>query len=191
MKKLIFACLFGIISAAQAAAPTVTLSITPLSGRRSVTPTITWSSSGAVSCSASSPDSLWNGAVALSGTKKLSTISTTKNTKTVTYNLTCVSGSDLTATLNWNAPIQNTDGSTLTDLTSYKIYEVTTSPVLLNTVPSIVTSAYISGLSVGTHTYYVTAINSAGVESAPSNYGSKYTYGASSTTKSVTVTVTR
>lgn len=66
--------------------------------------------------------------------------------------------------LTCSPPTQNTDGSALTNLAGFNLYEP---PLLVQNSPrcdfvQTVTTA-------GTHQYYVTAVNSASVESAPSN----------------------
>lgn len=79
------------------------------------------------------------------------------------------------ATLSWNAPTTNTNGSSLTNLSGYKVYYGTTSKTYTNTLDvGKVTSYTISSLPDG-YTYYfaVTAYNSSGTESAYSNEASK------------------
>jgi hypothetical protein len=72
----------------------------------------------------------------------------------------------------WTAPTQNTDGSALTDLTSYRVYygRGTANPcrmTTLITVPAPTTSVPLTGLANGVqYTATITAINSAGQESA-------------------------
>jgi len=80
------------------------------------------------------------------------------------------------ATLSWTAPTQNTDGSSLTDLSGYKIRygrsagDLTQSVSITN--PSISTYV-IENLSTGGWFFAVTAVNGAGMESAFSNVASK------------------
>lgn len=153
-----------------------------------VTPTLTWSSSGASACSASSTpsDPLWTGTVALSGSKTVTAITT----QTV-YNITCSTASDTTATLSWTPPTTNTDGTALTNLAGFKAYEVVNGSNVLKTdlpLPSY-TQVAISSLAIGTHTFVVTAYNALGTESGPSNQASKTIVAAASTTQSVTVPV--
>lgn len=72
------------------------------------------------------------------------------------------------ATLSWTAPTQNTDGSALTDLASYKIYHGTASGVYPNEVvvsnPAL-TTFIVTNLPEGLNYFVATAINDAGVES--------------------------
>lgn len=81
------------------------------------------------------------------------------------------------ATINWLPPTQNTDGSTITNLSGYTIHYGTTASSLTSSVqvanPGL-TSYQIDGLSSG-QTYYfaVSAYNSAGQASALSNEASK------------------
>ncbi len=86
--------------------------------------TLTWSSSGADTCTA---DGGWNGQQDLSGQFTSGPLSA--NT---TYELTCTQGSDSAVAmvsveianlrLAWQAPTENQDGSALTDLTSFNVY---------------------------------------------------------------------
>lgn len=80
------------------------------------------------------------------------------------------------ATLTWNPPTQNTDGSSLTDLAGYRVFWRCGSgagyPNSL-TIPSV-SSYVLSGLpDVGTCYFALAARNEAGVESALSNEASK------------------
>lgn len=81
-----------------------------------------------------------------------------------------------TATLSWVAPTQNTDGSPLTDLVGYRLYVGNSAtelvPLRLISDPTS-TRFVVDGLSRGTWYFAVSAVNSAGVESAFSSTGSK------------------
>ena len=80
------------------------------------------------------------------------------------------------ATLTWQPPTQNTDGSALTNLAGYKVYWGTS----LGTYPNSVTlsnpglATYVLGnLVSGTYFFVVTSFTTAGTESARSNSASK------------------
>ena len=79
------------------------------------------------------------------------------------------------ATLSWSAPTQNVDGTALTDLAGYNIYygtsATTTQKININTVG--MQTYVISNLSSGTWYFSITAVNSAGIESSPSETVSK------------------
>jgi len=82
------------------------------------------------------------------------------------------------ATLNWTPPTENTDDTTLTNLTGYKIHYGLSPSSLTNTITinnAGISSYVIDNLS-SSRTYYfsVTAINSFNVESSYSNIASKY-----------------
>jgi len=85
------------------------------------------------------------------------------------------------ATLNWIPPTENSDGSTLVDLSGYKIYYGTTPNSLYNSIvidnPGL--TSYVIDNLVNNTTYYfsITAINSKNVESTYSNVVSKYASG--------------
>ncbi|HZT02728.1 MAG TPA: fibronectin type III domain-containing protein [Steroidobacteraceae bacterium] len=80
------------------------------------------------------------------------------------------------ATLTWNAPTANTNGSALNDLAGYHVHWGASASSLTQTVdvPSASTTTYVvSGLSAGTWYFGVTAYTNTGLESALSNVGSK------------------
>jgi len=80
------------------------------------------------------------------------------------------------ATLTWTPPTQNTDGSPLTNLAGYRVYWGTTQDSYPNSVainnPGL-TSYVVDQLTPATWYFALAAVNSAGVESAPSNAASK------------------
>lgn len=70
----------------------------------------------------------------------------------------------------WTAPTTNTDGTPLTNLAMYALYsqQGTQTPVQISTITAPLTTTTTQGAcTVGT--YWVTAINTFGVESDPSN----------------------
>lgn len=78
------------------------------------------------------------------------------------------------ATLSWNAPAVNTDGSALTNLSGYKVYYGTAPGNYSQTIDAgKVTTYKVPNLPNGTYYFAVTAYNSAGTESAYSNEGAK------------------
>ena len=185
--KAIILCML-LSSAAVAAPPVVSFSVTPASGPSPVTPKATWSSSGASTCNATaSPANLsWLGDVGLSGTKTLDAITVSE-----VFSITCSAASDNVANLGWIAPTTNTDGTLLTDLAGFRVYEVFASgPVLTSDLNSpLAVSLRVLPLSPGLHTFYVTAYKSGGAgESAPSNSGAKTIVVPETTVKTATVT---
>lgn len=140
-------------------APTATFTVTPVTGVSPVTPTATWSSVTATSCTASGG---WSGVKATSGTEVLPPI-----TAGATYTLVC-SGGTGQAILTWVAPTTRTDGTALTNLAAYNIYYGTTATALilkLNKLAPATTHTF-TGLAPGPHFYTLTAVDSAGRESA-------------------------
>jgi hypothetical protein len=87
-----------------------------------------------------------------------------------------VSGSPGSATLSWEAPSSNTNGSALTDLAGYRIYYGINATDLSHTVEitSIGMQTYvIDDLGAGTWYFAITAVTSSGAESTPSNIVTK------------------
>lgn len=81
------------------------------------------------------------------------------------------------ATLDWVAPTQNDNGTTLTDLAGFKVHYGTSPGTYTQTitVPNAAAVTYtVTALPAGaTYYFVVTAFNAAGVESNPSNEASK------------------
>ena len=80
------------------------------------------------------------------------------------------------ATLSWNPPTSNTDGSPLLNLAAYRVYWGTAAGSYPNTVtlnnPGLATYV-VEGLAPARWYFTVTAVNGAGVESSFSNVVSK------------------
>ena len=80
------------------------------------------------------------------------------------------------ATLSWNPPTQNDDGSSLTDLAAYRIYYGTSAGVYPNQIyidnPGI-TTYVVENLPPSTYYFVSTAINASGIESGFSNVATK------------------
>jgi hypothetical protein len=80
------------------------------------------------------------------------------------------------ATLSWDAPTENTDGTALTDLAGYHIYYGNNAGELdleIDLAGTASTSYVVSGLAPGTYYFAVTAYSSAGTESTESIVGTK------------------
>lgn len=92
------------------------------------------------------------------------------------FTITVAADQSGSATLSWEPPTTNTDGSPLTDLTGYVI-RYGTSPDDLATELRLdnpgLTTYVLTGLEPGTWYFQVAAFNSAGLESAPSTTVSK------------------
>jgi len=91
----------------------------------------------------------------------------------ITVTSTAASGS---ATLAWQPPTENVDGTPLTNLAGYVIRYGTTADALdqVLRVPNPgITSSVVEGLTPATWYFSLSAYNSAGVESAPSSVASK------------------
>jgi hypothetical protein len=80
------------------------------------------------------------------------------------------------ATLSWVAPTENTDGSTLSNLSGYRIRYGTSASALTQTIVidnASVTTYVVENLSPTTWYFAVTAVNSQGAESSNSNVANK------------------
>jgi hypothetical protein len=80
------------------------------------------------------------------------------------------------ATLTWEAPVENTNGSPLTDLAGYTIYYGTNSADLTQTIKitdPTETTYVVDNLSAGTYYFSVAADASDGTQSSQSALGSK------------------
>ena len=146
--------------------------------------TLSWSSSDADSCVASGD---WSGSRSVTGNEVLSSLTADGH-----YVLECsgpggnvsrqldvtvaAQQSNGTARLSWTPPTENTDNTPLDDLSGYKIYYGTAAGSYSTTVDvnnAGVTEYLIENLSSGTWYFVVTAYNSLGIESAPSEEVSK------------------
>ena len=80
------------------------------------------------------------------------------------------------ATLNWIAPTENEDGSTLTDLAGYKVYWGTSAgsyPYSTTIDNASVTTYVVENLSPGAYEFVTTSFNLSGVESRYSDLATK------------------
>jgi hypothetical protein len=92
------------------------------------------------------------------------------------FNLQVVATATGSATLFWQPPTQNSDGSALNDLTSYRVYFGTASGSYPNSATYTnagLTSIVVDQLTPATWYFVVTAVNADGVESRHSNIAAK------------------
>lgn len=175
--------LLGAFAQAQTAG-TINFTANRTSSSTGFAPVLTWSTTPvATSCTASGA---WSGTKFASGSETLATITSSKS-----YTLTCTWGNG-TAAVNWVAPTKNSDGSNLTDLTSFKVVYGTSSGSLTNSKvvsDPKATSTTIAALGQGTWYFAVRAVNSKGAESSNSSTVSKTITGASAA-KTVAITIT-
>jgi hypothetical protein len=92
------------------------------------------------------------------------------------FTINVIEGGDGTATLSWNPPTENTDGSALTNLSGYRIYYGRHKHALDRTVvldnPGL-TRYVVEGLTPGRWHFAITSVNRKGVESSRSKSVSK------------------
>jgi len=140
--------------------PTGTFTATPNSGPGPLTFTLAWNTTGATSCTGTGA---WNGAKAVAGSQVITGLTATAN-----YILTCTAASGW-ADLSWTPPTQNTDGSPLTDLASYKVYQATTAAGVPTATPLVLPAPdnahTITGLAPGTWYFAMKATNVPGIDS--------------------------
>jgi hypothetical protein len=165
-------------------AGSMSFTVSPSTGVNSVTPRVRWTTSPVASTCAASGS--WSGTKFASGSATLPKTTTSRR-----YGLTCSWGGG-TAHVMWTKPTTNTDGSSLTNLSSFKVVYGTSASALnysrLVSDPKA-TSVDIGSLGTGTWYFAVRAVNSAGAESGNSNVTTKVVSGAK-VYKEVAVTVT-
>lgn len=175
-----------LLIAGAASAQTVTLTASPSTGQRPVTPTLTWATTpAATSCTASGG---WAGTKAASGTEVLPAILV--NTS---YTLSCSFGTAGTKTVVWTAPTTNTDGSPLTNLSGFRVLYGTSATSLdrAQTVASpTATTATINGLTAGTW-YFMVRAYTPNSESDNSNIASAVVSTTTTRTANASITVTQ
>lgn len=181
---------------AQAVAPVVNFDASVKSAVAPITTVLTWSSTGAVSCTAGGAGSVaaWSGAVPLSGTRTLSGIGVPMP---LTLACTGPAGSD-SVVLTWIPPTTNTDGTTLTDLGGYTVYrgDTTTLVPLPGDIAPGLTTLTLPAQPTGTLFYAMDAWANRGspvtkVRSKLSNVVTKTVAPgpAQTTTKSIQITI--
>jgi hypothetical protein len=156
----------------------VTLTPNPKSVPANTTSSLTWAGAGVTSCTASGG---WSGTRPVSGTATVGPI-----VADTTYSLACSgNGNNVVAMttvavreaqLSWARPTKNVDGSTLTNLSGYKIHYGTksrsyTQTLAVNGAATLQKTVALSG--PGTWYFSLTAVDSSGVESAYSGEVSK------------------
>lgn len=184
MRHFIVGLVVGIVvvmcSSARADAPAITLTAdkTELAAAGQIT--LTWSTTGAKSCSAD-----WTTSTAVSGSQAVS-VTTARD-----YKITC-KGTVPAIKLSWTAPTANTDGSAYSNPDGYYVYSGTSESTLtkLTDVTAESTLSYtVSSLAEGTYYFAVTAYNKNKVESAKSGVLSK-TVVADTASKTLSVVFT-
>lgn len=107
---------------------------------------------------------------------KISVSDGAATTSLVAFSITVTASGTGSATLSWTPPTENTDGSTLTDLASYRILYGRSAEQLDQSIdignPSI-SSYVVENLTAGAWYFAVVAVNSRGASSDPSNIASK------------------
>lgn len=170
--------------ASPVSAQTVTFTADVTSGVEQVVPVLTWDTAPPADDCVASGD--WTGSKGPSGTETLPPI-----TSSATYNITC-EWLDVTATVTWTPPTQNTDGTAYTDPKGFKVYYGMSQGGPYDNVDDIpdpnATTHVISPLASGAWFFVATAYNQNDVESDVSNEASKI-LGLTTAEESVGITV--
>lgn len=164
--------------------PEITFTASPTSVQQGGSAVLTWSASNAYACHGYGP---WDGSEPVKGNSNTNGL-----TATTTFVLTCFNSSGAkasakatvtvanpgvsgTATLSWNAPTSNTNGTPVTPLQGYTIYYGNSEGSMTHSLAvsgAATTGAEISGLGSGTWYFEVAADAADGTQSAPSDIGS-------------------
>lgn len=143
------------------ATPTLTFTAQVTAGAGSVVPVLTWSTTPAADSCTASGTTDWTGTKTASGTATLPAITTAR-----TYNFQCTWLGSIK--LSWTPPTLNTDNTPFTNPAGYRIYYGQVignlNQVLAINDPAAVRTT-ITGLTAGSWSFRVTAINTKGVES--------------------------
>jgi hypothetical protein len=149
------------VGSAQAA-PSVTLTAVPALTTAPSSVTVTWATQEVATCTASGG---WTGTK--SGTGGTEVINNVLGT--TAYAIACSSATG-EAPLNWSPPVQNVDGSPLTDLAGFKVVHATSQTGLGTATPVVIadplaTAYTLTALPAGIRYFGVRAFNQAGAES--------------------------
>jgi len=171
------------VAVASVPAPDIAFSADPSTVNYFDSTTLNWLVQNATSCTASGD---WSGDKALSGSEGSGPLTADGG-----YELSCIGDGGISlasltvmvnppatgsASLSWLPPDTNTDGTALSDLAGYRI-KYGTSPGSYSTQIDLpdpgLADHVLEGLSPATYYFVITAYNTAGVESDPSNEASK------------------
>lgn len=153
--------------------PTISLQAEPQQIAEGDSSTLTWSVTGATSCTANGG---WSGSRPLSGT-----FGTGPLTSTTSFGLSCsgaagnalqsVSVEVLDKWLRWQAPTQNVDGTPITDLAGYVVYWGTQSRNYIgdHRIEDPAVTEWEADIAPGYYYFALTAFDAAGNESGYSN----------------------
>ena len=137
-----------------------------------LTGTVTWNSSNTGVATVS--NAAGSNGLATAVAAGTTTITATSGGVSATAGLTVTAITTGSATLSWNAPTTNTDGTPLTDLAGYKVHMGTSSGNYTTVVDIGNVMTYtVSNLAPGTYYFVVTAYDSSSNESSFSNEASK------------------
>ncbi len=165
-------------------APTLDFSASAASVAYDGSVTLSWSSTDADSCTASGD---WSGSKSVTGSETIGNLTADSRfslecsgdggsiSREVTVSV-AAQQSNGTATLSWTAPTENTDNTPLEDLAGFKIHYGTASgnySEVIDVNDPGLTEYVVENLGQGTWYFVVTAYNSLGIESAPSEEVSK------------------
>lgn len=157
----IAAALLSFLSAypvTSAAALAGTFTVSPTSGNAPLSATLSWSVTGSTAATTCVSTGSWTGSKATSGS-----LGVTNLLSSAAYTLTCttpakpaVPSTPWTATLSWQPPTQNTDGTNLTNLAGFRVLYGSSATALNQTidVPGAGHSTYAVDISVTGTTFF-------------------------------------
>jgi len=201
--NLLATALLTLLCSPAFAALSGTFTVAPTSGNAPLGVTLSWSATGFTAATTCAASGSWTGSKATSGSQGVTNL-----LSNASYTLTCTTPAippvpvgSWTATLSWQPPTENTDGSALTNLAGFRILYGDSATALNQSidVPGAGKTSYIVDiLTSGTKFFTVRAYASTGAESVNSNIASKsgtVTAGSPGApaevwTKTVAVTVT-
>lgn len=154
-------CLLIATPAHAQTAPSGALSASPASGVAPLNVNLAWSVSNTVGATPCTASGGWTGAKAATGSQAVTVTAAT------TFSLKC-DGVTETASFTWSPPTQNEDGTTLTDLASYKIYDSRDgvnygTPV---TIPAPASTYSWPNLPAGLHYWKISSVSTSNGEGA-------------------------
>lgn len=165
----------------------LTFTAETVTGDGSVTPSLSWNTVPAADSCVASGAADWSGPRPPTGAVVLAPVMFS-----ATYNLECTWPGDARATLSWQAPATNTNGTPYTDPGGFRVYwgpGAGNLPNVANIPDPAARSFVVQPLSPGLWFFALSAYNQRGIESALTSPVSKTATASAGVTRSVGITV--